>query len=424
MFRPSLRPSVAREGVGRNLSLDLVAAIGVGVTAALVSALLPTIARRTGIEPIGLAALASAPFIANLLGMFAGRVGPRSAFRLAVVRGAGAASLIVLVAFPSPLVMVAVTIVYWSSLSLGAPFHLRLWGAMYPSRLRGRVVGFLGMGRAAAGALAVLAGGIVADRLGGETAVAAAGLVGLVAAIGFAGLRAPAADAPPAFSARGSIRALRERPTLSRVALAQGFYGGGLIAAAPLYAMVNVDRLDLTMADVGVLGLLSAAGTTIAFLAWGAATDRRGALPVMRIGSLLGLSAIVAYAVAPGLPFLWYAALVGGISWAAIEVGIAAVVSDQTTLADRAAAMAGWNALTGARGIVAAFSMSLLIQLGIVDVTVGILLCAVASAIGVVLFFRARPGIPVETRAWEIQTHPAQAPTSTPVTTSASSAPA
>ena len=303
--------------------------------------------------------------------------------------------------------MVAVAILYWLSLSMSGPFHLRLWGAMYPSRLRGRVVGFLGMGRAAAGAIAVLIGGIVADQVGGAAAVALAGLVGLVAAIGFAGLRAPAAGPPPAYSARGSIRALRERPTLSRVALAQGFYGGGLIAATPLFAMVHVDRLDLSMSDVGVLGLLAAVATTVAFLAWGAVADRWGPLVAMRVGSLLGLAGLLAYAIAPGLGFLWFAALVGGVAGASIDVGIAAVISDQTSLASRAAAMAGWNAITGARGIVAAFSMSALLQAGIVDVTTGLLLCAAVSAVGVVLFFRARAGVPVETRAWEVVPAPA-----------------
>ena len=51
--------------------------------------------------------------------------------------------------------------------------------------------------------------------------------------------------------------------------------------------------------------------------------------------------------------------------------------------------MAGWNAITGARGIVAAFTMSILLQIGIVDVTSGLLLCACVSAIGVVLYARA-----------------------------------
>ena len=56
--------------------------------------------------------------------------------------------------------------------------------------------------------------------------------------------------------------------------------------------------------------------------------------------------------------------------------------------------MAGWNALTGARGIVAAFLMSTLIQLGVVDVRLGLLLCAAASTTGVLLFARAaRDGV-------------------------------
>jgi hypothetical protein len=43
----------------------------------------------------------------------------------------------------------------------------------------------------------------------------------------------------------------------------------------------------------------------------------------------------------------------------------------------------------GARGIVAAFTMSILLQIGIVDVTSGLLLCAAVSGIGVVLYARA-----------------------------------
>jgi len=61
--------------------------------------------------------------------------------------------------------------------------------------------------------------------------------------------------------------------------------------------------------------------------------------------------------------------------------------------------MAGWNAITGARGIVAAFAMSILLQVGIVDVTSGLLLCAAVSAVGVYLYARvdvdAMPGVDV-----------------------------
>jgi MFS family permease len=171
--------------------------------------------------------------------------------------------------------------------------------------------------------------------------------------------------------------------------MAQGFYGGGLIAALPLYAIVNVDRLDLSLSDVGIIGILTAAATTFSFLVWGAVADRRGPLVAMRTGSALGLAGLVAYALAPHVVVLWIAAVAAGAGSASIDVGIASVVSDQTSMASRAAAMAGWNAITGARGIVAAFAMSILLQLGLVDVTGGLLLCSAVCAIGVVLYARA-----------------------------------
>ncbi len=417
MFGTSIHPSRAQRVVARNLGLDLVAAVGVGVSMALVTSLLPTIARRGGLEPMGLAALAAAPFIANLLGAFAGRFGPRSPRQLALIRGVGAASLVLLFVLPVPPVMILVSVVSWLSISFGGPFHLRLWGAMYPARLRGRIVGTIGTGRAAAGALAAFAGGIIADRLGGPTAVALAGAVGAICAIAYAGFHAQAAAHPPVFSARDSIRALRERPVLARVALAQGFYGGGFIAAAPLFAIVYVDRLDLSLADVGIIGILTAASTTVSFMAWGVVSDRFGPLAAMRIGTSLGLAGLIAYAVAPAVAVLWVASVAIGAASSSIDVGIAAVVSEHTPLASRSAAMAGWNAITGARGIVAAFLMSALLQVGIVDVTTGLLLCAVSTAIGVALYVRADTTEPVPAPAAQPTTEagvPAALPTLQP----------
>ena len=138
MIRPSLPSGASRRTIGRNLALDVLVAVGMGVTMALISSILPTVARRGGLAPIGLSALAAAPFIANLLGAFAGRLGPRNTAQLTLVRGLGSAALLVLFLVPPAPVVVAVAVVFWLSISFGGPFHLRLWGAMYPARLRGR----------------------------------------------------------------------------------------------------------------------------------------------------------------------------------------------------------------------------------------------------------------------------------------------
>lgn len=379
----------ALRSISRNLSLDLVAAVGYGVSGALVSTLLPTIARRGGLEPLGLAALSAAPFLTNLLSVFAGRLGPRSPAQFGALRAIGAGSLAALLVLPGNAVIVAIALVFWISISFSSPFQLRLWGATYAGRIRNRVVGFVGTGRSAAGAMASLVGGVLADRLGGPTALAIAGAIGALCGLGYVAFRAAPAAATLTYTARESIRALRARPTLQRVALAQGFFGGGFIAAGPLYALVYVDRLDLSLSDVGLIGVFGSAATTVSFLAWGVVADRFDPLAAMRYGSLIGLGGLVGYALAPGLAVLLVAALAMGIAGSSIEVGIAGVISDNTPLTARAAAMSGWNAFTGARGLVAPFVMSALVQFGLVSVTVALLVCAVASAFGVSLFWWA-----------------------------------
>lgn len=382
-FVDGLRPLL------RNLALNLVGMIGHGVSATLVLSFLPTIARRAGLDPLGLAALTATPFIAALLSVFAGRLGPRSTHQLALARGVGAGSLVTLPLLPIPSVIIAATLVFWICVTFSTPFQLRLWGAMSPARMRGRVVGFLGTGRAAASVLAALAGALAADRLGGPTAVAISGIVGAACALAYAGLRVSAASMPPDYSPHQSIRAILERPTLRRVALAQGLLGGAVTAAAPLFALVNVDRLDLSLADVGIIGVLTAGATTVSSLASGVVADRFGALAPMRIGSVLGLAGLLTYAFAPDVAALWLAAVALGTSAASIEVGIFAVISDETPFAARATAMSGWAALSGVRGLLAAFSISTLVEIRVVDVTIGLLLCSVAAGLGAALFWWA-----------------------------------
>jgi len=80
-------------------------------TMSLSSSSLPTVSRRGGLAPSGLSALAAAPFVANLLGAFAGRFGPRNTAQLTLVRGFGSAALLILFLVPPAPVVVAVAVV-------------------------------------------------------------------------------------------------------------------------------------------------------------------------------------------------------------------------------------------------------------------------------------------------------------------------
>jgi len=389
VYRPSMLTTSSRRAIGRNLALDVVAAVGMGVTLALVGAILPTVARREGMNPIGLSALAAAPFVANVLGAFAGRVGPRSVTHLSLMRGLGAAALLPLFVLPTPLTAVLAAALFWLTYSLSGPYHFRLWGAMYPAPSLGRVMGVLGMTRAGAGALAAIGGGILADRIGGSQAVALVGAVGVLCAIAYAGFRATTHGAPTSFSARESVHVLWGQLQLRRLVIGQIFYGGGVIAATPLFALVYVDRLHLSVVDVGVVGVLTAVANTAAYPLWGTVVDRRPASWTLALGSAIGVLSVACYAFASSVAWLWLGAIAAGVASGAIDLGINAAVSAETPMSTRAAAMAGWNAVTGVRGVVAAFLMSILIQAHLLDMTSALVACAAFSAIGVALFAQA-----------------------------------
>lgn len=385
-----------RSELRRNAALDFVAAIGLGVTMAVVGALVPTVGRQGGLAPMAVALLAAAPFAGNLLSAFAGRVGPRSTRQLALARLLGAAALASLALGSHPAIVLTAAFAFWLTASFSSPLQVRLWSAMYPAELRGRLIGVMGTGRAAAGGIAAITVGVLADRAGVPVAVLAAAAVGGICALASAGLRTSRPLEDQRYSARHAVRVLSRTPELRSLVVAQAFFGGGMIAASALYPLVHVDRLRLSLADVGLIAIIGSTATTLSFVAWGALVDRHGGRAVLRAASAFGVAGLLLYAFAPAVEVLWLAALVGGFSSAGIDIGIQGGIASTTANEDRAAAMAGWNAVTGTRGLVAPLVSSALVQAGIVDLTGGLLLSALPATIGVALYLGVRlprPGL-------------------------------
>jgi MFS transporter, DHA1 family, staphyloferrin B biosynthesis exporter len=388
------------DGLRRNVTLDSVLAVGAGITLAVVGGLLPSIARQAGLVPLGIALLAAAPYLGNLLSALSGRVGPQRIRGFAGLRVTGALLLVAVALAPNPALIVLVVGLFWLAWAFGVPYQSRLWGAMYPADVRGKVIGVLGMAKAAAAGIAALAVGVVADRAGAPLALSLAGGVGACCALGALGLRSTAPLPVRTFSPLEAVRVLTSRPELRRIVLAQGFFGGGQIAAAPLYALVYVDRLNLTLADVGLIAVLTAIATTASYVAWGALVDRRGPMFGLRSAAIFGVLSLALYAVAPDVRLLWVAAIAAGLSNAAIDVGIQGALAVHTPLADRAAAMAGWNAVTGARGVLMPLVATSLVQLHVVDLTTGLVLCLLPAIVGMIMYFD-RP-LPATIRAAKV----------------------
>jgi MFS family permease len=114
--------------------------------------------------------------------------------------------------------------------------------------------------------------------------------------------------------------------------------------------------------------------------------DRVGSLAALRLGTMLGLAALVGYLVAPSVAFLWVAAAAMGAAGAATDTAIVAILSEETTLEERGAALAGWNGTTGVWGIAAPLTMSLVLGLGLITVSQGLAIASFLSLIGVGLY--------------------------------------
>lgn len=378
----------------RNLTADVVTALGVGLLIGIVNILLPNVSRRVGVDPIGLAALAAAPFVANVVVLFGGRVHLRTPRQVAILRLVGCGSL-VLVPLVPPSLWLVLAFTFWLSVSFAAPVQLRVWGAIYPPRRRGKLVGTVRTGQAASMAAVSLGGGVLADYVGGPPVIATVAVLGAAAALAYSRVRLPEstlADGLARYSARESLRVLAAHPRLQMLMLAQSVWGAGMIAAAPLYPLIQVDRLRLSLSEVGLLGILTAGSTTLSYIAWGALSDRRRPVVVLTLGAFIGLANPVAYMVAPSFALLAFTAVIAGIGNAAMDTGITAALSDGVPLGERTRLMAVWSGLTGMRGVVVPFLASGLVQLGVLPPAAALALCVAVALTGVGLYVYATLG--------------------------------
>lgn len=387
MSRLEGSPSLELRWLRRNLSLDVLSSIGVGVMLAMVASLLPSAARQAGMAPVVLALLAAVPYIANLLSSFGSRFGAHSTRQLGLMRVAGASMVLAGRGHPDRSGRGPRGVrVLAEPLARRPAARPRLGSrSTRPTRVVG-IMGLFGSARSAALATAAFAGGMLADQIGGFTAIAVMGTIGVVCSTGYFGLRSSTTPMLPAYNARTSFGTLLSKPVLRRVVVAHGFYGAGVVAAVPLFAMVHVDRLNLSMGQVGVIGVIGAIVTTATYPFWGLMVDRIGSLAALRLGTVLGLLAIVGYLVAPSVILLWVAAAAMGAAGAASDTAIVAILSEETTLEERGPALAGWNGTTGIWGIASPLAMSLFLGLGVISVNQGLAIAAFTSLIGVGLY--------------------------------------
>jgi MFS family permease len=363
-------PVDAERALRRNFGFDAVGALGTGLFNALVVNFLSVIARREGAEPLLLAALAAAPFAANMLGIFSGFWVPGDRHRVryvAMLLICGRALFLGALVTSGPVALLAMGFGMWITTAMTSPLQVDIWRGSYPQRLRGRVLGYLRVLQTSAGAIAAPLGGLLIERLGHAPMLGLGALLGILGAAGFSRVRTePVAGASRRFTPAASLRLLAEQPAYRGLILAWVVWGFGSFMATPLYALVLVDRFDASYADVGLLQLAGAVSGLLAYLILGHSLDRRGSFikATPPLGFVLVALGPLVYALAPSLWFLGVAFVLLGVGNSAIDLGWQLALVSHVPDEHRLRYQAAHTSITGLRGVAAPFAGSLILSMG------------------------------------------------------------
>ncbi|OBZ09429.1 MFS transporter [Bacillus sp. FJAT-26390] len=236
--------------------------------------------------------------------------------------------------FAYPSVYVAAALLFQLLMGIQAPAYAALVSRMYPSDLRGRLMGYV---RVAMGIIMIPLAYFVgswSDAFGPSGPLIAASIAGVLSIGLFNTIKLPEhkAEIKPAilkksrFPLQEQWKLVKENRTLAVFLAATTFAGFGNMLANPLYQIIQVDVLELSNIEIGYARVAYFTALLLTFWLAGWMIDRIDIKYTLLCG-------IAAYAIVPMLYGLWgsYAAVITGnaiqgVGEAIWDIGILAFV--------------------------------------------------------------------------------------------------
>ncbi|MCY3904618.1 MAG: MFS transporter [Caldilineaceae bacterium] len=305
-------------------------------------------------------------------------------------------SLFLLTAFTSGAVpLMAFGIIFWVTEEFVVPAYTRVIQRIYPESGRGKVMSSVRMGRVSVILLVTPLAGWALDKVGYQVLFPIAALFGILATYLFTRIQIDEGELPPrrtrAFAELWQI--VRTDRNFATYLFSYTLFGLGGMMAWPLYPLVQVDRLQLSYSQIGLLGLVESLTWCLSYLLWGRAIDRRGGLFVVRAICAISIVVPFSYMSAQNLWMLLPSAIAGGMVMAGFELGrISAGIqlADPERVTEYAALQ---STVLGLRGLVAPLITIGLLRLGVSHNAI-FLLSALCLVLGWLAFGRVHAPTP------------------------------
>jgi MFS family permease len=180
--------------------------------------------------------------------------------------------------------LLVLTGIFWLLETFPTPAYARIAQKIYPARQRGQIMALVRIGMAFVMILVVPSAGWLLDHIGYQLLFPLASLMGIISTLRFARLKVEEGPLPPRQprSILAMWRVVGKDRRFVFYLLAFVVYGLGALVGFALYPAVQVNRLGLSYAGIGFLGLTQSICWLLGYLYWGRQIDRRGSLWVMR----------------------------------------------------------------------------------------------------------------------------------------------
>lgn len=276
-------------------------------------------------------------------------------------------SLFLLAAFVTGAVqLMAIGILFSLLEAFVIPAYTRVIQRIYPESGRGKVMSTVRMGRVSVILLVTPLAGWAMDQVGYRVLFPIGAVFGILATYLFTRIEVDEGVLPPrqtkAFSDLWQI--IRGDRNFAIYLLSYSLFGLGGLLSWPLFPIVQVDRLQLSYSDIGLLGLVESVTWLFSYLLWGRLIDKRGGLFVVRAISAISIVTPLTYMSAQSLWMLLPSAIARGLGMAGFELGrISAGIqlADPDRVTEYAAIQ---STVVGLRGLVAPVITVGLLRLG------------------------------------------------------------
>ena len=359
----SLSPSVRRV-----MHIELSMSLAYGVFYACIIPFTQVVLRRQGATVDMLALYTALLFVGSVFTSFSiVLMRRRRTINIIVFCWLLGRSLFLLTAFVTGAVqLMAIGIVFWLLEAFVIPAYTRVIQKIYPESGRGKVMSTVRMGRVSVILLVTPLAGWALDRVGYQVLFPIGALFGILATYLFTRIDLDEGELPPrqtkTFADLWQI--VRSDRNFAVYLLSYSLFGLGGLLSWPLYPVVQVDRLQLSYSDIGLLGLVESVTWFLSYLFWGRTIDKRGGLFVVRAIAAISIVTPLTYMSAQSLWMLMPSAIARGLGMAGFELGrISAGIqlADPEKVTEYAAIQ---STVVGLRGLVAPLVTVGLLRLG------------------------------------------------------------